>query len=224
MAARELPKRLWLGLALIVVPFLILISLEAYEVVGRAPRVVQSREQLGHTFDVITVARTLDRAVQDAERGQRGYLLTGDPTYLEPYRTGARDAPMLLERLKHLTKDNPELQRRLPDLELQLTAKLAELQRTVEVGDRDGFEASQQIVRSNRGLLVMREISSLIDATIASETAALSERQQHLADEERGVADAALVSVTVTVVAMSWASSWLCVPSAACNGPSRLWA
>lgn len=110
MPARELPRGLWLGLALIVVPFLVLIGLAGYEAFGHAPRLAASREQVVHTFEVITAARSLDRAIQDAERGQRGYLITGDIAYLEPYRSGARDAPILLAKLTTLTADNPAQQ------------------------------------------------------------------------------------------------------------------
>src|SRR5215472_10445210 len=117
MPARKLPKGLLLGLTLIVVSFLVVIGLEAYEVFGRAPQLVQSREQVIHTFDVITTAQLLDRAVQDAERGQRGYLLTGGAAYLEPYRRGAHDAPLILAKLKALSADNPAQQEQLTKLE-----------------------------------------------------------------------------------------------------------
>jgi PAS domain S-box-containing protein len=202
MTRADLPKRLWLGLALIVVPFLVLIGLEASEVFGRAPRIEQSRERVVHSFEVITTARELDRTIQDAERGQRGYLVTGNAAYLEPYRTGARDAPALLAKLRELTADNPEQQRRLPNLELVLNAKLAELQRTVEVRDREGFDAARQIMQTNTGLEAMHVIGGMIDATIATENQLLAERLARLADEERHGADAALAGGAITFAAM----------------------
>ena len=67
---------------------------------GRLPALRQSRELLINAFAVTTAAWALDVAIQDAERGQRGYLLTSDSSYLEPYRTGSRDAPVLLARFK----------------------------------------------------------------------------------------------------------------------------
>ena len=70
MAAREIPTRPSLGLALIVVPFLVLVGLLAYEVVGRAPKLTQNRADVAHTFEVINTAKALERALQDAERGQ----------------------------------------------------------------------------------------------------------------------------------------------------------
>ena len=202
MTARDLPRRLWAGLALIVVPFVVLIGLLAYEVVGRAPRISQSREQVVHTFQVINTAAALESAIQDAERGQRGYLLTGDPEYLEPYRTGTRDAPTLLAKLTELTGDNPEQQRRLPQLELQLDARLAELARILEIRDRQGLEPAREALRSDRGLLAMRAIDNLIEATVATENMLLEERLARVADEERKAADTALRSAVLAFAIM----------------------
>jgi PAS domain S-box-containing protein len=202
MTARELPRGLWLGLALIIVPFLILIGLEAHAVFGRVPRLAESREQVVHTFEVITTARSLDRAIQDAERGQRGYLLTGDPAYLEPYRSGSRDAPTLLAKLKSLTADNPDQQRRMPDLERQLDIKLAMLQRMVEVRDREGLDAARRILQTNTGLEAMRAIGSSTDAIIETENALLTQRLAGLAAEERRVGDTALASAAIALAAM----------------------
>jgi PAS domain S-box-containing protein len=180
----------------------VLIGLAGYEAFGHAPRLAASREQVVHTFEVITTARSLDRAIQDAERGQRGYLITGNPAYLEPYHQGVREAPILLAKLKTLTADSPAQQTRLPDLESQLNGKLAELRRTVEVRDREGFDAARRIVETNTGLEAMRAIGTLIDAVTAEEDALLAQRLARLSEEERRVTDAALISGAIAFAAM----------------------
>jgi PAS domain S-box-containing protein len=202
MPARALPKGLWLGLALIVVPFLLLIGLAGYEAFGHAPRLAASRAQVVHTFEVITTARSLDRAIQDAERGQRGYLITANPAYLEPYHQGVREAPILLAKLKTLTADSPAQQARVPDLESQLNGRLAELRRTVEVRDREGFDAARRIVETNTGLEAMRAIGTLIDAVTAEEDSLLAQRLARLSEGERQVTEAALISGAIAFAAM----------------------
>ena len=52
----------------------------------------------------------------DAETGQRGYLLTGDETYLEPYRAAIKNVDQTVARLKNLTSDNPNQQKRIQAL------------------------------------------------------------------------------------------------------------
>jgi CHASE3 domain sensor protein len=69
------------ALALIVVPGLALIGLQTYQVRARAPELTQHRELIVHTFEVITTAQALATAVRDAERGQRGFLLSGERSY-----------------------------------------------------------------------------------------------------------------------------------------------
>jgi diguanylate cyclase (GGDEF)-like protein len=65
-----------------------------------------------HSLDVLLVTARLETRINSAIRGERGFLITGDPNFLEPYhegRTGARRDSALLKRL---TADNP-VQRRL---------------------------------------------------------------------------------------------------------------
>ena len=60
----------------------------------------QNRELVVRTFEFIGTAQSLQKSVQDAERGQRGVLLTGDPAYLQPYSKSLEDIPILLTRLR----------------------------------------------------------------------------------------------------------------------------
>src|SRR5437870_4451680 len=117
---------MWLGLALMVTPCVALIGIEIYQAFWNTPELKRNRESVLHTVEVIRMARGVARAMRDAERGQRGFLITEDSAYLEPYRTGVRETTDILAKLKQLTSDNPEQQRRLPVLEQQISAKLAE--------------------------------------------------------------------------------------------------
>jgi CheY-like chemotaxis protein len=97
-----------------------------------APQLKAGPELVAHTYEVIATARGLERAMQDAERGQRSYLITADAAHLDVYRSGTADVPLRLARLKQLTLGNAEQQRRWPVLEHQVEIKLAELRRTLD--------------------------------------------------------------------------------------------
>src|SRR5271170_4719507 len=84
------PHGLRRGLALILLPTLILVGLEIYKAVSVVPALRESQQLVAHSFEVIGAAHTLDQAMQDAERGQRGFLITGDDAYLKPYDAGMR--------------------------------------------------------------------------------------------------------------------------------------
>ena len=203
MGGRGLPRTLWLGLALIVAPFLALIALQAYELVGRAPSLAHSRQLVVHTIDVIDTAQRLERAVADAERSQRGYLLSGDATYLQTYRTAAKNASALVSRLAELTQDNPEQQRRVPNLELQVTRRLGELERALEIRDREGAEAGREAARADRGGVLNESIAGLVDATVDTENALMRQRLDQVAEDERRTARADLASTVLAFAIMA---------------------
>src|SRR5579872_3207080 len=158
MIARPAATPLRAGLAFIVAPAIVLVLLAAVQLVGTGPALERSRASVAHTLEVMATAQTLGRAVRDAERGQRGYLITADPAYLTPYRSGTVVAPALLEKLKQLIADNPEQRRLLAVLADRIAVKLAELKQTIDVRDREGFDAARRIVQTDIGAAEMRGI------------------------------------------------------------------
>ena len=123
---RDFPSSLKIGAILVVIAALALISLQMYQTLVRGSELRKSRELVVHTFQVITTAQKLDRAIQDAERGQRGYLLTNERRYLTPYEEAIGQIPALEDQLRRLTSDNLEHQRQLLILQHHIDTKLAE--------------------------------------------------------------------------------------------------
>ncbi|MET0936890.1 MAG: CHASE3 domain-containing protein, partial [Luteibacter sp.] len=67
---------------------------------GDNQKVIQSQETVTALSEVLS-------AVQDAETGQRGFLLTGNDRYLEPYRAALASIPARLASIRNATRDNP---------------------------------------------------------------------------------------------------------------------
>jgi signal transduction histidine kinase len=122
-----------------------------------------------HTFEIISAAQALDTAIQDAERGQRGFLLTGEEGYLAPYNLGIAVIPQAIGRLQTLTADNPEQQRRLLTLQSHLAIKLDELKRTIDARRAGNAEAALAIVRGNIGETSMQAMLTTIGDIIDAE-------------------------------------------------------
>jgi PAS domain S-box-containing protein len=202
MAVRSSPRILWLALALITLPLVALVAIEADQVFWRRPALRQGHEQVIHTLEVIATAQSLDRAVQSAERGQRGFLLTENPIYLDAYRTGAQQAPGILARLQQLTADNPQQQHRMPDLERQIDFKLGELKSSIIAYDNGGIVPARKIVMNNTGLGAMKEITASIDAVIAAENNLLRQRQEILEDERLDSEHALKVGTALAFIIM----------------------
>ncbi|MCP3944772.1 MAG: diguanylate cyclase [Desulfobacteraceae bacterium] len=116
---------------------------------------------VNHTHQVINETEQLLSTMTDAETGQRGYLLTGDLSYLEPYYTGLIAAENHFKVLFKLTSDNPVQQKRLTKVKEFIQKKFEELNHTIEVMQKtekkDNSEALR-IVKQNTGKQYMDAI------------------------------------------------------------------
>ena len=199
----HLPPRLVLALTVVVIPLVAAIALQVYEAINRPRALALDRAWIAHTFQVIDTAERLRSTAQNAERQQRGYLLTGAAAYLDAYRAQANSCRVLLGRLRELTADNPEQQRRWPALEIALDEWLAERQNTVEAYDKGGFNAAQQLIRSRAGIDTLRHVGSLLDAAVSNERALLSEREARADRGEDRVRQVAVLTGVVDVVLLA---------------------
>jgi PAS domain S-box-containing protein len=196
----HLAKSFWRNLLLIAVPSAALIGLEIYHATAIVPELARSQAAVAHTFRVIDTARALDQSIQDAERGQRGFIITGDAKYLEPYTKGIKEAPARLAELKELTAGDPDQQKRLSSLEQQINVKFAELKQTIDARQDQGFDAARRIVETNLGQDAMREITDLIGFAISAEYKLLSERETRAAEDQR---TSTLMSLAAQVLALA---------------------
>lgn len=130
-----------------------------------------------HTHEVLNETQILSGAMKDAETGQRGYLLTANSAYLEPYHNGVLIAKESFIRLKSLTSDNPEQQDILNSIESQMLLKFEELEETIELVQADNNEKAVQVVGDNRGKQYMDNIRSLFATFINAETLLLEQRK-----------------------------------------------
>ncbi|OZC04495.1 CHASE3 domain-containing protein [Rubricoccus marinus] len=137
--------------------------------IANAAVMVQSVRTLSNGFDNATrpaeVQRTLTRLLQtllDAETGQRGYLLTGDRSYLEPYGTAEARLESLFARLTDLVSWNELQVDRLPRLKQTIDAKMTELDQTIRLYDEQGQAAALGVVRSGAGERTMESLREQI--------------------------------------------------------------
>jgi len=111
---------------------------------GYVEEVVQAREMRSAIADML-------RQLQDAETGQRGYLLTQDQAYLKPFRDAQTQIRPTLARLQSLSANDPRAAEAMPRLTEIVEAKLAELSRTIELVERGDTPAAIAMVRQDRG-------------------------------------------------------------------------
>jgi signal transduction histidine kinase len=190
----NLPPRLRAALTLTAVTLLTLIGLQGYEAVSQPRQLAADAAWVNHTFEVLEAAQRLRSTARDAERAQRGYLLTGASAFLEAYESRIARSRERLEEFRRLTLDNPEQQRRIPNLVLALDDWIAERQSIIEAYQREGPDAAARLVLPHAGLDTLRSVDALIEAAIANERDLLVKRQQRAEDDHRQVRKVALVT------------------------------
>jgi PAS domain S-box-containing protein len=156
-----------------------------------------------HAYRVIHSAESVMSMMKDAEAGERGFLLTGDESYLAPYSSAIAALPSGLKELKDLTSDNPRQQARWVEVDRLTSERLRVLKHAIDLRKVSNVDAALALVRYGRGEPSMDELRSTLDAVMSEERQLLVERT---AEAERrasrgrwvlGLGSAALVFLLV---------------------------
>ena len=123
-----------------------------------------SNQRIVQTHAAIVALDELLSRIQDAETGQRGFLLTSNETYLAPFRSALQEIPSKLQDIDRLTGDNSGQAERLATLKQHVDAKLAELKETIDLRRNEGLAAALVAVNSDRGKSEMDGIRAQISA------------------------------------------------------------
>jgi signal transduction histidine kinase len=121
----------------------------------------QSGSEIIRTQNVQAAAFRLLALIQQAESGQRGYILTGKDHYLEPFTRSVQRMPDALSDLAASTEDDPDLQQEVSALSEMTQKKLDELRTTIAAFQRGGPSASLPIVLTDEGQKAMEQIRVL---------------------------------------------------------------
>ena len=152
-----------------------------------------------HSFFVLRQLDTVTRIADEAETGQRGFVITGDESYLEPYKGAVVDAEESKRQLRSLLGDNPAQQSRLTRLEAALGSKLAELDQTIRLRREKGFEAARAVVVTNAGQHFMEQLQLALREMKDDEGRLLAERQR---EADAALEDAVSKTVVISLLAL----------------------
>jgi signal transduction histidine kinase len=106
-------------------------------------------------------------SVQDAETGQRGYMLTQDQTYLVPYDKAAAELPAKLQKLSDNASSRKEYATQLSDLDTSVRGKMGELGDTIGKAKNGDVPGALSLIKSNTGRDLMVHIRSILNGYLA---------------------------------------------------------
>src|SRR5580765_677678 len=109
-------------------------------IVGAGVVAHQTIDRLSQASDAVVRAKELEldyerllSTIRDAETGQRGFLLTNDANYLQPYESALREMEQRLNTLTAHVRTAGDAVAELEPLRIFVNRKLEELTRTVEL-------------------------------------------------------------------------------------------
>jgi len=102
-------------------------------------------------FAVLGAANRVLHDLENAETGQRGYLLTGNESYLSPYRQGIQDLDDTVLRLQQVVASDETSVELVRRIEHAKTDRVTELARTIELARSGNRAAAIALVQTNEG-------------------------------------------------------------------------
>ena len=190
--------KIGVGFGIVLVIFTIVGAI-AYRSVAQQ---LEAADWVVHTQEVKNQLALLLSNLQDAETGQRGYVITGVDSYLAPYNDGASRAPDTRRHLAELIHDNPRQVPRAESLGPLITQKLSEMQQTIEVRRAHDFAAAQAVVLSNTGKNTMDAIRNIIQEMNAEENELLRQRIE-TAESDAGYAQRIILFGTLGALVLA---------------------
>jgi CheY-like chemotaxis protein/CHASE3 domain sensor protein len=158
---------------LVAIAAVIVIAVLSYDSVRQTAATSQS---LTRTVEALAQLQAMISTLKDAETGQRGYLLTGQESYLEPFEAARQALPIELANARSLVADEPAQAHRLESLTVLASEKMQELTGTVDLRHAGQTDAAMQIVLSDRGKNIMDRIRALSDDMQNEERQLVGER------------------------------------------------
>ncbi len=156
---------------------LLLAGLGAYR---QDRRNVAAEQLVRHTFQVLGELNTTLSSMQDVETGSRGYVISGEESYLEPFNNAVRLVPQEIQRLRQLTADNPEQQRRLDALEPLISLRVRTAEADIVARRTRGPSAADQTLSEGQGKWTMDQIRSVVAEMGTAENQLLQRRADEL--------------------------------------------
>ena len=170
---------------------------------------VNNSNMVDHTHEVLKGLDSIVSYLKDSETGQRGYLITGENRYLEPYNASLSEIPLAIANVRDLTSDNSVQQARIRELEPLVAAKLAELKETIDLRRDVGFDAALEVVLTDAGKQVMDDLRGVITAMADEELVLLDVRAAATASTANTVKMSILVGTAIAFVLLGGIAFYL---------------
>ena len=145
---------------------------------------ITSNAWVDHTNQVLYEFEQILVSSIDAETGVRGFVISDDENSLQPFSNANTRAVEHLDKVRELTKDNPNQQRNIEELDEKIKMRFNNLNKVIDIRKKD-FEKARVLVGSGEGKRIEDEIRKIIERAQAIEHILLAERKQASEDDAK---------------------------------------
>jgi len=202
-------RQLW-GLALVALIVVAGLSFMGLELRREFERVRTLRAEAEQSHLARQELQTVFSLMQDAETGQRGYIITGQPRFLEPYDRAVQMLNSEAPRLRAAYADDPQQAENVRLLEQLIRQKLSATAGALEAYAAGGREAGLATVATGEGKMAMDRIRSHIDRMTAVDARQLAELTARVERRSR-FTEAAVSAVFIALILVVAASAILSI-------------
>jgi PAS domain S-box-containing protein len=139
---------------------------------------ISSQRWVTHTYEVISQLETTRAAIIETDTEQRGYLLTGNPKFLQQRQVTAAGLPAQLKQIQALTTDNPDQQAAVNQLNDLVLQALAFTDDRIAVFQKSGLQSALTKEPVEKTEVAMKAIRTQIEAMRLTEEKLLVQRRE----------------------------------------------
>jgi signal transduction histidine kinase/CheY-like chemotaxis protein/CHASE3 domain sensor protein len=166
-------------------------------------KLIDNSHLVNHTNEVLIESQNIISYMKDGETGQRGYLVTGDEQFLQPYKGAREKALASNERVRQLTEDNPQHQDRSEQMKKLINQKFDQMEYIIQL-TRDSriTRKSDSVERYNEmltGKKIMDDLRIIVKQIKTEEQELLEKRTD---DQEAYVGYTRLLVVLASVISI----------------------
>ncbi len=147
---------------------LLLIAVEMYTTYSSLEAYAAENKETITTYKLLNASEQLISTLKDAQTSQRGYILTQNSEFLEPYHEANKQVPELVQQLRALTAVYPDEQKVFYDIEERVARLQAYLAETINLSKYKSREEAISLVKNETGANLMDSLKSDIRSFEAS--------------------------------------------------------
>lgn len=164
----------------------------------------ETNQWVNHTHEVLYEFQQILVHCTNAETGERGFIITGNEKYLEPYSNASTQINEHLAKVKDLTKDNTRQQKNVQDIQKLANRLTQRLSANIELRRTAGFEKAQLIEATDSSKIILDNIRKEIrDARVIEDSLLVQRKQDSEKDARNFNYISIILVITIAIVLVS---------------------